>query len=63
MNNNLANSIVGDRQEDGTVKYKCLQKDVNLLPTEGIGTGSTCYVIDTDDFLMFEATTGQWFAQ
>lgn len=55
-------SIVGDRQEDGTVKYKCLQKDVNDLPKD-VPTGSSCYVIDTGDFLIFESTTEQWFAQ
>lgn len=55
-------SIVGDRQDSGVVFYKCLQKDVNNLPKD-IPTGSTCYVIDTGDFLMFEATTEQWFAQ
>lgn len=57
------NSIVGSRNEDGTYKYKCLEKDVNNLPKKDIPTGSTCYVIDTGDFLIFEATTEQWFAQ
>lgn len=58
----MKSSIVGDKQDDGTVKYKCLEKDVNDLPKD-IPTGSTCYVIDTGDLLMFEETTGQWFAQ
>lgn len=59
---NEITSIVGNRHEDGTIAYKCLQKDVNNLPVDVL-TGSTCYVIDTGDFLMFEATTEQWFAQ
>lgn len=56
-------SIVGNVQPDGTTKYKCLEKDVNKLPTTGLLTGSTCYVIDTGDYLMYEATMEQWFAQ
>lgn len=55
-------SIVG-RFEDGVYKYKCLEKDVGKLPKNDIPTGSTCYVIDTGDLLMYEASTEQWFAQ
>ena len=56
-------SIIGNRMEDGTIKYKCLQKDVGKLPIENLITGSSCYVIDTGDYLIYEATTQQWFAQ
>lgn len=57
-------SIVGVKDNvDGAMKYKCLQKDVDKLPTTDIKTGSSCYVIDTGDYLIFEATIGQWFAQ
>lgn len=58
----LNNSIVGRRSDDGTYKYKCLEKDIQNLP-KNVPTGSTCYVIDTGDLLMYEATTEQWFAQ
>lgn len=54
-------SIVGIRTE-GVYSYKCLEKDINKLP-KNVPTGSICYVIDTGDLLMFEATTEQWFAQ
>lgn len=60
----MTTSIVGKRnKEDGTIEYKCLERDVNTLPKEGVKTGSTCYVIDTGDFLIYEATSEQWFAQ
>lgn len=58
----MKTSIVGRREADGTYSYKCLEVDVNKLPKD-VPTGSTCYVIDTGDLLIFEATTSQWFAQ
>lgn len=55
-------SIIGDRLGDGTVSYKCLQRDFEMLPDD-VATGSTCYVIDTKELYMFEATTGVWYKQ
>ena len=61
------NSIVGDVQEDGTIKYKCLEKDFNIIQawaTQGkVPTYSTCYVADTTEMYMYEKTTDRWLPQ
>lgn len=43
-------------------QYKGLSKDLDKLP-KYVMSGSTCFMVDTGELYMYEATTETWYKQ
>lgn len=51
---------MGDKNNESGAEFRCKSTDIPNLPTEGVPPNSTCFVIDTQELVCFDADTQTW---
>ena len=53
------NKVGGQNNEKGA-EFRCKSSEVLDLPTEDVPANSTCFIIDTQEMVCFDADTKTW---
>lgn len=51
---------VGGQNNEKDAQFRCKSSEVLNLPTEDVPANSTCFIIDTQEIVCFDADTKTW---
>ena len=59
----FTDSLLVQRHSNEPAFFYGLEADVELLPTEGLVSGSKAFCVDTGSIYIYLAATKKWYAQ
>lgn len=59
----FSDSLINKRSKSDRADFYGLEADIDLLPTEGINSGSTAYCVDTGSIYIYLEATNTWYPQ